>query len=85
MPAPSLKHQHDMFCCLQTAAALWISMLMSALAGMLAVSVVAAAFWWIRCDMTVVAYVRRRWAARQTSPGPTFPQCCFYAASCAEA
>ena len=36
------------FCCLQTAAALWISMLMSAVAGMLAVSVVAAAFWWIR-------------------------------------
>eukprot|EP00891_Asterochloris_glomerata_P002536 jgi/Astpho2/2536/Aster-x0539 len=31
-----------------TAAALWISMLMSALAGMLAVSVVGAAFWWIR-------------------------------------
>ena len=29
-------------------------MLMSALAGMLAVSVVAAAFWWIRCDMTQV-------------------------------
>ena len=42
------------FCCLQTAAALWISMLMSALAGMLAVSVVAAAFWWIRCDTTQV-------------------------------
>ena len=43
------------FRCLQTAAALWISMLMSALAGMLAVSVVAAAFWWIRCDMTLAA------------------------------
>lgn len=30
-------------------------MLMSALAGMLAVSVVGAAFWWIRCDMALVA------------------------------